>query len=41
MSARVKPLDPKSPKGIEIARELTVILTELRLAVEARKHAAA
>lgn len=40
MSARGKALDPKSPKGIEVARDLTVILTELSLAVQARKAAA-
>lgn len=40
MSARVTPLDPNSPKGVEVARTLTIILTELRANVEARRAAA-
>lgn len=40
MSARVEPLDPKSPKGIEVARRMTVILTEIHEAVQARRAAA-
>lgn len=39
MSARVKPLDPHSPKGIEVADRMTIILTEIHEAVQARRAA--
>lgn len=37
MSARIEPLNPHSPKGIEVTRELFEYLGEVRVAIEARK----
>lgn len=40
MSARVTPLDPDSPKGIEVARRLTVTLAKAHYAILERRAAA-
>lgn len=37
MSARVEPLDPNSPRGIEVARRLTLVLVRAHYAIQARR----
>lgn len=40
MSQTVTPLDPDSPKGREVARRLTSVLTEIELAIAERERRA-
>lgn len=35
----IKPLDPNSPKGTQIARDLTRVLAAARIDIEARERA--
>lgn len=41
MNAPVVPLDPHSPKGIEVARRLTLALVKAHYAIQARRAASA
>lgn len=40
MSARTVPLDPDSPKGIEVARRLTIALAKAYYGIQERRAAA-
>lgn len=39
MNTHVIPLDPKSPRGIEVARRLTITLARAHYAIQARRAA--
>lgn len=40
MSVEIQPLDPDSPRGRELAREMTLLLDEIEEAIAERKAAA-